>query len=275
MEFFLIALLGALFSAFGTVVGFGGGVFMVPVLIIGFGVPIKFAIGSVMVALFPSALVSTYFNFKNGTVDFVSGILIEIPTMVGTVVGSYLTAVLPVHYIEIAFSIFIVVLGIYMFGKKSEHVHRYSRETFLYKMNRIGPRIIRRGSGRAYRISFIISLFAGIFAGMLAGFFGVGGGFMKVPIMVNLFNMPAQVAASTGLFMIVITSLTGSITHYFLGHVIFSRALPVVIGFFIGALIGNILNLKVKDKTIGHLIAIGLILAGAAVLIYGTFVKTP
>ena len=248
---------------------------MVPLLIIGFGVPIKVAIGSVMIALFPSALVSTYFNSRNGTVDFISGIVLELPTMLGTVLGAYLTAVLPVYSIEIAFSIFIVLLGIYMFGKSSKQEHRFKRETFLYKMNKFGPRIIRRSGNRAYRISFIVSLFAGIFAGMLAGFFGVGGGFMKVPIMVNLFNMPAQIAASTGLFMIVITSLTGSVSHYLLGHITFAHSLPVVIGFFIGALVGNILNLKVKDKTISHLIAIGLILAGVAVLIYGTFVGRP
>ncbi len=273
MEFVLILVFGALFSGFGTLVGFGGGVFMVPMLIIAFNWPINIAVGSVLLALFPSALISTYFNYKNNTVDFIAGIALEIPTMVGTVLGAYLTAVLPVHTTEIIFAFFIIFVGYYMFTKKTEHNKKQLKSSFLYKLNRFGPGIIRKYNGRAYKISFFLSVIAGMGAGMMAGFFGIGGGFLKVPIMVNLFNIPTTVAASTGLFMITITSLTGSISHYLLGHIIFSSAAPVVSGFVLGSFIGNELNVRVNQKMLGKLIGIGLALAGFAVLINALFIK--
>ena len=59
MEFILILLLALLFAAFGTIVGFGGGIFMIPILVIGFILPIHVAVGSVILALFPGSLVSS------------------------------------------------------------------------------------------------------------------------------------------------------------------------------------------------------------------------
>ena len=98
MQIILIFLCGVLFSAFGTVVGFGGGIFMIPVLIIFFHVPIDIAVGSVILALLPGSLISTYFNFKAKKIDYLAGIYLEVPTIVGTVLGSLLTAIIPVAF---------------------------------------------------------------------------------------------------------------------------------------------------------------------------------
>ena len=75
LAMFSVALL---VSAFGTIVGFGGAVFMVPILVLFFHVPIHFAIGSVILALFPAAVISTVHNLRRGLVDLVVGTLLEI-----------------------------------------------------------------------------------------------------------------------------------------------------------------------------------------------------
>ncbi len=273
MEFVLIALVGIIVSAFGTVVGFGGGVFMVPLLIILFHVPINVAIGSVILALLPGSLISTYFNYKAKQIDFLAGIILEAPTMVGTVIGAYLTSIIPVFLIEIIFSLFISWIGIYMFRKAKHGDAEVDKSSKLYKLNRLGPGIIRRSKKGAYRISFLLCGIFGIMAGILAGFFGIGGGFLKIPIMVGVFNIPPLIASSTALFMIVFTSFTGSASHYFLGHIYFQSSFPVVIGFIMGAFIGNKLNVKVSDKTLRKLIGIGLLLAGFAVFIYAVVLR--
>jgi hypothetical protein len=110
-------------------------------------------------------------------------------------------------------------------------------------------------------------------AGMMAGLFGIGGGFLKTPIMVNVFGIPPSVAAATALFMIVFTSLTGSISHYMLGHINFTYSLPIVAGFIVGAFVGNHFNLKISEKTLARLIGFGLVLAGVAVLLNTLFIK--
>jgi uncharacterized membrane protein YfcA len=63
-EYVALFAVGFIVSAFGTIVGFGGGVFMVPILVLIFNIPIQLAIGCVILALFPSALNSTVWKFR-------------------------------------------------------------------------------------------------------------------------------------------------------------------------------------------------------------------
>ena len=70
----LIVLAGAAFSFIGTLVGLGGGVFMVPLLVLAVGYPLPMAVGSVALALFPSALISTISNSRTKSIDYKTGI---------------------------------------------------------------------------------------------------------------------------------------------------------------------------------------------------------
>ncbi len=263
MQLFLIFLFGLIFSAFGTVVGFGGAVFMVPILVVVFHVPMNIAVGSTIFALLPSSLISTYFNFKKKKIDFRVGIFLEIPTIIGTVIGSILTSILPHTILEIIFGLFVSVIGIYTLLKERRGKKTIRKHNILYKLNKFGPRIISRSKHKVYRISLLSALSFGMLAGIMAGLLGIGGGFLKTPIMINVFGMPSSVAAATALFMIVFTSLTGSISHSLLGHINFVYSLPIVSGFVLGAFVGNRLNIKLSESLISKLIGVGLILAGS------------
>jgi uncharacterized membrane protein YfcA len=269
---FLIIFFAVIISGFGTIVGFGGGVFMVPLLVIGFHVPLNVAVGSVLIALFPSALISTVYNWRKKLIDYKAGLLLEVPTAFGTVVGSYLSVIIPVFILELVFGIFIVYLGINFVVKSYSQQPKNIRNSVFYKLNKFGPSVIRKTEFGAYRVSFMMALVFGIIAGTMAGLFGIGGGFLKVPIMVGVFSLPAQIASATGLFMIVITSLTGSISHYFLGNIHFGYAIPVIIGFVIGALTGNSISTRIDEHILKRLIGIGLSLSGMVFLIYSLFI---
>ncbi len=270
MTYILITICAVLVSAFGTVVGFGGGVFMIPILVIFFHVPIKFAISSVLLALLPGSLISTLFNAKQKKIDYKGGIILEIPTILGTILGSYLTALLPTLIIEIIFALFISMVGIY--NIKTAHTDNSKhKNSIFYKLNQIGPGIERNSQFGFYRMSHLLTIVFGMLAGMLAGLLGIGGGFLKTPIMVNVFNIPPFVASATALFMIIFTSATGSVSHYLLGNLYFTNALPVVIGFVLGAFIGNSINVRISEIMLRKLIGFGLLLAGVSVLIYSFF----
>lgn len=265
---FLIILLAIIVSAFGTIVGFGGGVFMIPLLVIGFHIPLNIAVGSVLVALFPGALISSIFNGRKKLIDYKTGVLLEIPTIFGTVLGSFLSIIIPLFILELTFGIFIISLGTNFIINSYGDKERIVKDSIFYKINKIGPKIIRRTNYGAYRVSIMLALVFGILAGTMAGLFGVGGGFLKVPILVVVFSAPSQVASATGLFMIMITSLTGSISHYFLGNVHFGYAAPIIIGFVIGAFLGNSLATKIDEHILKRLIGIGLSLSGLVFLVY-------
>ena len=268
MNYILILLLSAIFAAFGTVIGFGGGIFMIPILVIIFKVPINIAAGSVIVALIPGSLISSFYNKKRNKIDFSAGITLEIPTVLGTIIGAYLTSILVLDTLEIIFALFVSLVGLSMIKVKKENQQDDNSLRIFKKINELKPALIRETEQIKYRINYFLSTLFGLFAGVLSGLFGIGGGFLKTPIMVNVFNIPPSIAAATALFMIFFTSLTGSISHLYLGNLNINYSIPIVLGFILGAFIANKLNLKLSEKTIKILIGIGLTCAGVSVLIH-------
>lgn len=273
MEIFFLIIIGLCISLFGSIVGFGGGIFMVPILVSVFGFGLDIAAGTAMISLLPSSLISTILNRKKGQVDFRMGILLEIPTIVGVILGSfiltYFTTSGNLLILEIFFALMIFLLGMsFFFGKRNKG----SRQGIFYKLNKLKPRFIIKNPKNfvAYRVSLIMATFFGLMAGSLAGLFGVGGGFMKTPIMLKVFEIPAKIATGTALFMIVITSITGSIMHYSQGHVMIEKAWPVVLGFTIGAFAGYFVNTHLRESVLEKLI--GFSLLAAAVMMFVRFV---
>jgi hypothetical protein len=253
-------------SAFGTIVGFGGGVFMVPILTLIFGIPIQIAIGCVILALFPSALISTAHNIQRGSVDFLTGMLLEIPTVIGTVIGAWLTDYLPTWQLEILFSLMVIATGAVMLRNSGEH--ESSQLSFFKKLNRLPPHIRRQMGSSTYVMSGVTITIFGLVSGIIAGLFGIGGGFIKGPLMVLGFGIPARIAAPTALFMIVITSAVGSASHYLLGHVHWRIGLFLVVAFTAGAVVGNRKAGTIAENKLVRFIATGLIAAGFAMAIF-------
>ncbi|WNM22005.1 sulfite exporter TauE/SafE family protein [Flavobacterium capsici] len=261
----LLIVISFLISLFGSIVGIGGGIFIVPILITFFGYPLELAVGTTMFSLIPSSMMSTFLNKKNGNVDFKMGVLLEIPTIIGVVIGSFLLTYFAPKNLEITFSILVFLLGSSFFVKRKQQV---SKQSFFGKLNHLKPRFIIKNKKKnvAYRVSFQMVLFFGLLSGTLAGLFGMGGGFMKTPIMLKVFKIPSKIATATALFMIMITSITGSISHYLQGNVLIDRTWPVMIGFTFGAIVGHKISTNISASFLEKLIGIALIAASMVML---------
>ncbi len=264
LDVVLILIIGIIVSAFGSITGFGGGIFMVPILVIAFHIPITSAIGAVSVALFPLAFISSIYNHREQMIDYTAGILLEIPTVVGAVFGALLTSWIPIKKLEFIFAFFVFFMGIQMMIKEKKEETKIT--DWFNKMNKVPPSFERKTETGTYHFSALMTTSFGIMAGTVAGMFGVGGGFLKGPIMIKVFKIPARIAASTALFMIIFTSLTSSITHYYLGHIHLRYALPVSLGYIIGAFVGNRFNKKTSDENLKTIIGVALLLAGFTIL---------
>ncbi|MBB6612349.1 sulfite exporter TauE/SafE family protein [Pontibacter sp. Tf4] len=269
MEELLIFFIGMLVSGFGTVIGFGGGVFMVPILIIFFGYNIEIAIGSTMAALVPASFIASIFNLRDKTIDYLVGTLIQLPAIAGTVLGAFLVAFLPVFKLQLLFALFVIAVGIAMLKpKKQKKIDPHAG--MMYRLRRVPTSFIRKNRAKhlAYRLNAGVVTTLGFVSGVMAGLFGIGGGFVQTPMMIKLFRIPAQIATSTSLFILVITSFTGFISHFLLGNVLWSRSLPLIAAFALGALGGNIFKQRRgKLSNMETLIGIGLFLAGFGVLL--------
>ncbi len=267
----LIIMIGFTVSSFGNLVGFGGGIFMVPILVTIFHYPLAIAVGSVMFSLIFSSVLSTYHHRKEGNVDFKMGIMLEVPTVVGVVLGSFLLSYLSTSGLEILFSILVFALGLSFLWKRPQTSISAPKPGFFSRINQWRPGVIIRNRHLhiAYRASLWLVLFFGLFAGTLAGLFGIGGGFLKTPIMLKVFKMPVKIATATALFMILITSISGSASHFLQGHIQLDHAWPVMVGFISGAAGGHRLNVSINDDALEKLIGLGLILA--ALVMFANF----
>lgn len=268
MEELLIFFIGILVSGFGTVIGFGGGVFMVPILIIFFGYNIEIAIGSTMAALVPASFIASVFNLRDKTIDYLVGTLIQLPAIGGTVVGAFMVAFLPVFQLQFIFALFVIVVGVAMLVPSRTEATTHAG--MMYRMRRVPTTFIRKNKAKhlAYRLNGGVVSSLGFASGIMAGLFGIGGGFVQTPMMIKLFKIPAQIATSTSLFILIVTSFTGFITHFLLGNVLWSRCLPLVAGFALGALGGNLYKqTRGKLSNMEAMIGIGLFLAGLGVLL--------
>ncbi|MER2996519.1 sulfite exporter TauE/SafE family protein [Pontibacter populi] len=268
MEELFIFFIGILVSAFGTVIGFGGGVFMVPILIIFFGYNIEIAIGSTMAALVPASFIASMFNLRDKTIDYLVGTLIQLPAIVGTVLGAFMVAFLPVFKLQLIFALFVISVGFAMVIPSKKEVTTHGG--MMYRMRRVPTTFIRKNKAKhlAYRLNGGVVSTLGFASGIMAGLFGIGGGFVQTPMMIKLFRIPPQIATSTSLFILVITSFTGFITHFLLGNVLWSRCLPLIAAFALGALGGNLYKrTRGKISNMEKLIGIGLFLAGIGVLL--------
>ncbi|HAZ14029.1 MAG: hypothetical protein A2X86_17175 [Bdellovibrionales bacterium GWA2_49_15] len=260
-------LLGTTASIIGNMIGFGGGIFIIPILVIVFKAPMSIAVGSITICVLLASGISTFFNFKNRRIDMKIAIAMEIPTIIGAIIGAELTAFLPLKIFEILFSFFVALIGIKMLRPSRPHTD--TQLSFSARLNKRPPLI---HSSRGHVISvWVAGIFGGL-AGVVAGLFGIGGGFLKTPVMIRVVKLPVQVAVSTSLFMIVFTSLTASFSHFFLGHIDFHFATPLALGFGTGALVAQRLK-RISDSTIEKFVGIGLLVASLSVLIDALILK--
>ncbi|WP_034727522.1 sulfite exporter TauE/SafE family protein [Bacteriovorax sp. BSW11_IV] len=259
-----ILLICALVSFLGTMAGFGGGIFIVPILVMFFKVPIEMAIGVTAISLFPSSLLSTCLNIKKKAVDYKLMIALEIPTIVGAFLGAKLTGLIPTKPLEMIFASFLLFMAY-------KTLWPAKKETFFSK---IVENLNNKGfliKNEHYKVSLYSASIFGILAGVLAGLFGIGGGIIKTPIMINIFKVPIKTATATALAMIVFTSLSSGITHWQMGHIEKELLAYVVSGFFLGALIGAWTNSKFTDKHVKKLISFSIALAGMSVFVHAVF----
>lgn len=262
--------LGSCASLLGSLVGFGGGIFVIPILLLVFKIPLNFAVGSMTICLLASSTLNTIINVKRQTINYPIGIAMEIPTVLGSIFGTFLLKFLPVNYLAIGFSLLLMRISFSMISsnfKKGENEDSPSKLSKIF--NNYPPFITfnhPKNLNLKLKISYWLVGFYGGLAGIIAGLFGVGGGLIKTPIMIKIFNLPAKNAVATSLFMIMFTSLTAFIGHFKLGNVVWEISLPLASGFLSGAIIASFLQ-KITDKKLELIIGCTIILAALIIML--------
>ena len=254
MTTILLVLLGFCAGLLGALTGIGGGVLLTPILILHFGIPVRQAIGTSLVAVITTSAASSSVHLQRHTTDIRLGMTLELATSLGAAVMAYLVGYFNRGALEGLFAAFLLYSSIMILSKGGKVK---DDENSTPALN--GEVVIPEYEPQRYPLGLSASLVAGALSGLL----GIGGGPIKVPVMFIFMNVPLMVATATSNFMIGVTAAASAIVYYRRGDIQPQIAAPLAVGVFIGSLLGARLAPRIHTKIVVYLlVAVMLYLAG-------------
>jgi uncharacterized membrane protein YfcA len=264
----LVFLLGFVVGVPSAMVGLGGGIIIVPALIMLFQIPAKNAIAISLVAILGTTVSSTVGYIKHRQVDYKLGLLYDILDVPGIVLGAYITTFLPQNVLAGICGAFILIITILMIRSKRKPESNYESipgESGTREWIRNG---IDKDRAVAYALrNPFLALASSFLGGLITGLAGLGGGITDVSTMI-LLGIPTHIAVATSEFAMAVTNGVGVVTHGLLNNLLLDYAIPITIGTIIGAQIGIILAKRVKGKTIRNILALIAILSALRLLYF-------
>ena len=278
----LVLGMGGLVGFLSGMFGVGGGFLMTPLLIF-IGVPPAVAVGTQANQLVAASVSGVLAHWRRGNVDVKLGVVMLMGGMVGTVVGVWIFSMLQrIGQIDIAITLsyvfFLGTIGMMMMVEASRALIR--RRTPTARRSKLHRHIWLHGlplKMRFHRSKLYISalLPAGIGAvgGMLVAIMGIGGGFMLVPAMIYLLNMPTGLVAGTSLFQIIFTTAMATLLQAATNQTVdVMLALLLLIGGVVGAQFGTKAGGRLRGEQARLLLA-SLVVAVALKLAFDLVVE--
>jgi uncharacterized membrane protein YfcA len=223
---------------FGALSGLGGGVFIVPGLVILAHVPIRVAVGASLISVVATSAGASVAFVRDGWTNVRLAMILECATVTGALIGAYIGGFVPGWVVEILFALMMLQSAYYSISQKDDEMVKESDPLCAYL--RLGGHMPQEdGPAASYGV---VNLPAGgalmIVAGVMSGLLGVGGGALKVTAMDHYMRIPLKVSSATSNFMIGVTAGAGAIVYLARGTIATTVAAPVALGVTVGALVG-------------------------------------
>lgn len=269
---FALILSGFFAGGLGALVGIGGGVVLVPLLVLGFGVDIRLAVATSLVCVIATSTAAGSVWVGKGLANMRLGMTLEVATTLGGISGGLLAAAIAPSLLSGLFALMMVITAALMLRsrepqsplpKLAEQPTFSGREPSGHEeMGTLAGSYFdaHEGALRHYRVERI-TLGSGVsfVAGILSGMLGVGGGFIKVPAMSLGMRVPIKVAAATSNFMIGVTAVSSLFVYFERGFVHPFLATPVALGVIAGALSGTVLARRFSPRLLKQVLSVVLL----------------
>lgn len=231
------AVAGAMAGALGGMLGLGGGVFLVPLLVQGLGVPITQAAAVSLTTVIATSNAISSSSQGRSAINLRLGFMLELFTAAGGLLGSLAATAIAPRALMMTFSIVMAGMSVITF------VWRDKRNNLPDSVDPgvWGGRFIdeRSGARVTYRVSRMpLAIGSSFVAGILATLLGLGGGVVKVPILNAWCGVPMRVASATSAFMIGVTATSGALVYLGQGLLLPSLAAAAVLGVRAGSGLG-------------------------------------
>jgi uncharacterized membrane protein YfcA len=262
---------GSLGAGFvGSLTGLGGGVVIVPLLSIAFGVNMRYAIGASLISVIATSSGAAAAYVREGFSNVRIGMLLEIATSLGALTGAAVAAFVPTAGLAI-------LLGVVLLGSVFAPAHKEdTKGPELADPNSMGarlnlnsmypgPRGMTPYNVRRLPLGFGIM---GI-AGLLSGLLGIGSGAVKVLAMDLAMGLPFKVSTTTSNFMIGVTAAASAGIYLHRGYIDPGLAMPVTLGVVLGSLLGAQLLATARSKQLRMLFRVVILALGVEMIYNG------
>jgi uncharacterized membrane protein YfcA len=233
---------------FGSLLGLGGGILIVPLLTLAFGLPLLEAVGVSLICVIVTSGAASGVYLERRVANLRLGMTLELFTAFGAMAGGLIAFLLDARVIELIFTGLLVYVAISMARRRDPSPAVSTSGDDLPTARRPdsepSPSAIRtfldRMSGPDYEIRrFGLGIVGSLVAGVASALLGIGGGLVKVPVMHIVMGVPLRVATATSNLMIGITASASAIIYLLRGGIDPYAAAPTAIGVFIGASVGS------------------------------------
>ena len=270
MEWLWLTLLGLGTGAFGVSVGTGGGIILVPLLLLFSDFDHQVVAGTSLALVAVNSFAGSLAYLRLKLVDRRSGVLFAGAAAPGSIAAPFAVKAVAGDTFRILFGLLLVGLAAYMaMGARKAREATVGGHAAPARASR---RHITSGSGQVFQYEFNEALAAGfnVFLGFISAFFGTGGGFLRTPVLVLAFSFPVRVAVATSVFALSIYATLGSAVHAYLGHVDwYPTFLWVGFGLLAGSQIGARIAANVRTSWIMRVLAALLLIIGARLVLQG------
>jgi len=252
MTTFLLVILVAIGSLFagllGSLTGLGGGVVIVPLLVLVFKVDIRYAMGASLISVIATSSGAAAAYVKEGFSNIRIGMFLEIATTLGAVLGATLAVRLPANLISGIFGAVLLLSALISLRDWKDPAGDGPPDPLATRL-RMDSTYPSLDGPRAYHVRRVPAGFGMMFgAGALSGLLGIGSGAFKVLAMDQIMRIPFKVSTTTSNFMIGVTAAASAGIYLRRGLVVPGLAMPVVLGVILGSLIGTRVLVRTRTK---------------------------
>jgi len=238
-EFSAILFFGAILAGFlGSLTGLGGGIVIVPLLTLGFGVDLRYAIGASLITVIATSSGAASAYVREGYSNIRIGMFLEIATTIGALVGAFLGGLLSPDFIAVVFGLALLYSAYISSRPRAEHAPAHTSDPIAVRM-KLPSSYPVSGEMVNYGVHNVAAGFGLMWlAGILSGLLGIGSGAMKVLAMDHAMKLPFKVSTTTSNFMIGVTAAASAGVYLHRGYIDPVLAMPVVLGVLAGSLVG-------------------------------------
>jgi len=295
-SYILIGIIAIGIGFLASLFGIGGGFLLYPTMIFIAGMDVHSTVGTIPFVIVFMAFSSTLAYAKQKRIDYKITLLLVGASILGAVIGAFISIQTPSQILVILFGIVELILAIILgVTKNPEQIytdkkilknsiiieeiidHKKDNKVLDKKKKKwyliYKHKIDASGIEFNYKANIILSLPISFLAGFLSSLLGIGGGSLYIQIFVFLCGMSIHMAIACSIFSIFISTISSAITFAYLGEINYIVGFAIIIGMMIGAQLGSLTGKKIKSHYLRKLAAIMIIIIAIQMIVFAIIGK--